>query len=138
MALMHLYKDNPTAGGTDGTEISSGTESAPVTITLDASRGESKAAKCAVRCDANYSIEGGVAISFTGTNADKWQVAADNGYTNATALTSASWQSSVTLNNVAATNVIFWVKASSAASELPQNDRSVDLIAEGLVVAAEG
>ena len=137
MALLHLYQGNPTAGGTDGTEISSGTENAPVTITLDASKAETKAAKIAVRCDANYSIEGGVAISFTGTNAGKWQVAADDGYTNATALANASWASSVTLSGVAATNKCFWVKATSATSELPANDRSVDVLAEGLVVAAE-
>ena len=138
MALMHLYMNNPTAGGTDGTEVSSGTESAPITITLDASKAESKAAKCAVRCDANYSLEGGAAVSFSGTNADKWQCAIDNGYTSDTALTSADWSSSVTVASVASTNRVFWVKAMSATSELPQNDRSVDVVVEGLVVAAEG
>lgn len=138
MALLHLYGGNVTAGGTDGTELSSGTESSPVTITLDSSKAESKAAKLALRCDANYSLESGAVVSFTGTNADKWQCALDNGYTSDTALTSASWASSVTVTGVAATNRIFWVKATSATNELPQNDRSVDVAAEGLVVAAEG
>lgn len=137
MALLHLYKDNPTAGGTDGTELSSGTENAPVTITLDASKAETKCAKLAVRCDTGYAIEGDVAISFVGTNASKWQAAVDNSYTSATALSSATWASTITLSNVGAANVCFWVMASSLTSELPANDRTVDVLAEGLVVAAE-
>lgn len=137
MALIHIYAGNPTAGGTDGTEVSSGTESAPITLTLDASKAESKAAKCGVRCDSGYSIEGGAAVSFSGTNTDKWSAALDNGYTSATALTAADWASSVTLSGVAATNVIFWVKATSDRTENPQNDRTVDVNVEGLVVSAE-
>ena len=134
---LHLYMNNPTAGATDGTEISSGTETLPISVTLDANQSEAKAVKCAVRCDSGYLVDGNTSIYFEGTNAAKWQVAADNNYSNAdTALTMAIWSSTLTLSGVAATNKVFWVKASSTAGEDPQNDRTVDLIAEGLVVAA--
>ena len=76
-------------------------------------------------------------IYFEGTNAEKWSVAADNNYADAdTALTYGTWESTLTLATVAASNVIFWVKATSSTGEDPQNDRTVDLVAEGLVVVA--
>ena len=135
---LHLYMNNPTADGIDGTEISSGDDTLPLSVTLDASQSEAKAMKVAVRCDSGYLIDGDTEIYFEGTNASKWQCAEDNDYSDAaTALTYASWQSNITLANVEDTNVIFWVKATSTSGEDPQNDRTVDLIAEGLVIAAE-
>lgn len=136
---LRLYMNNPTASGTDGTEISSGNEILPLTVTLDANQAEAKAIKVAVRCDTGYLIEGDTLIYFEGTNASKWQVAADNDYSDAaTALTYALWGNTLVLSNVAATNTVFWVKATSTLGEAPQNDRTVDLIAEGLVIAAAG
>ena len=135
---LHLYMNNPTVGEIDGTEISSEDETLPLSVTLDASRSEAKAMKVAVRCDSGFLIDGDTTIYFEGTNASKWQCAEDNDYSDAaTALTYASWQSTITLTGVEDTNVIFWVKASSTSGEDPQNDRTVDLIAEGLVIAAE-
>ena len=134
---LHLYMNNPTAGSVDGTEISSGDDTLPLSTTLDASKAEAKAMKCAVRCDSGYLIDGDTDIYFEGTNASKWQVAADDSYADAaTALTMAQWASTLSIAGVSTTNKIFWVKASSLSSEDPQNDRSVDVIAEGLVIAA--
>ena len=134
---LKLYMNNPTADGVDGTEISNGDDTLPLSVTLDATTAETKAVKAAVRCDSGYAVDGDTSIYFEGTNAEKWQVAEDNNYADAeTALTYAVWSSTLTLATVAATNVIFWVKASSTTGEGPQNDRTVDLVAEGLVIAA--
>ena len=133
---LHLYMNNPTADGVDGTEISSEDETMPLSTVLDSSKAEAKALKCAVRCDSGYQIDGDTDIYFTGTNAAKWQVAADDNYTDAdTALTMAQWASTLSIAGVSATNKIFWVKASSLSSEDPQNDSSVDVIAVGLTTA---
>ena len=133
---LHIYFGNVTAGMTDGTEASSGTELSPISVTLDASQSEAKAVKCAVRCDTGYYIEGNITITKIGTNAAKWKVAEDNSYTDAAdALANATWLDTITLANVDSYNVIFWVKAMSDSTESPQNDTSVDLQAEGLVVA---
>ena len=133
---LHIYYGNPTAGGTDGTEASSGTELSPISVTLDASKSEQKAVKCAVRCDAGYTIEGDTTIKFVGANIAKWKVAKDYGYEDeADALENAEWMDTIVIQNVATTNAIFWVKAISSADEPPQNDTSVDVQAEGLVVA---
>ena len=135
---LHIYFGNVTvtSGMRDGTEASSGTELSPISVTLDASRSESKAVKCAVRCDTGYYIEGNTTITKIGTNADKWKVAADDSYTDAAdALANATWLDTISLANVDSYNVIFWVKAMSDSTESPQNDTSVDLQAEGLVVA---
>lgn len=133
--LLHIYMNNPTAGSTDGTEVSSGTELAPISVLLDAGKGEQKAVKCAVRCESGFHIDGALTIKFVGEHADKWKVASNNGYTVDTALESADWKDSIVLSDVGDTNVIFWVKALSSADEQPQQDVSVDIQAEGLLVS---
>ena len=130
--------NNPTANATDGTEISNGTETLPLTFTLNSSKNETGAAKCAIRCDSGYSISGGASIYGSGTNSSRWAFALDNNYTDATeAVQFATWQDTIVANNVGASNVIFWAKATSSSLDNPSNDRSVDFIGTGLVVATE-
>ena len=133
--LLHIYMNNPTAGSTDGTEVSSGTELAPISVLLDAGKGEQKAVKCAVRCESGFHIDGTLTIKFVGGHADKWKVATDNKDTAETALESAEWKDVISLQNVRDTNTVFWVKALSTADEQPQQDTSVDIQAEGLLVS---
>ena len=133
---LHIYYGNVTAGSKNGTEASSGTELSPISVTLDASISEAKAVKCAVRCDTGYYIEGDTTITKIGTNAAKWKVAVDDNYADAAdALANATWLDTIALSGVTDVNKIFWVKAMSDSTESPQNDTSVDLQAEGLVVA---
>ena len=132
---LHIYMNNPTEGGKDGTEVSSGTELAPISVLLDAGKGEQKAVKCAVRCESGFHIDGALTVKFVGDHADKWKIALDNRYTAETALESADWKDSIALSNVGAANAVFWVKALSSADENPQNDTSVDIQAEGLLVS---
>ena len=133
--LLHIYMNNPTVGGKDGTEVSSGTELAPISVLLDAGKGEQKAVKCAVRCESGFHIDGELTIKFVGDHASRWKVASNNGYTVDTALESADWKDSIAISNVADKNTIFWVKAVSTADEKPQQDVSVDIQAEGLLVS---
>ena len=133
--LLHIYMNNPTEGGKDGTEVSSGTELSPISVLLDAGKGEQKAVKCAVRCESGFHIDGVLTIKFVGDHVDKWKVASNNGYTTETALESAEWKDSIALSDVGDTNAIFWVKATCATSEPPQQDTSVDIQAEGLLVS---
>ena len=133
--LLHIYMNNPTEGGKDGTEVSSGTELSPISVLLDAGKGEQKAVKCAVRCESGFHIDGDLTIKFLGEHADKWKIALDNRYTAETVLESADWKDSIALSYVGAANAIFWVKALSAADENPQNDTSVDIQVEGLLVS---
>ena len=133
--LLHIYMNNPTEGSKDGTEVSSGTELAPVSVLLDAGKGEQKVVKCAVRCESGFHIDGELTIKFIGDHADKWKVASNNGYTAETALESAEWKDVISLQNVRDTNTVFWVKALSTTDEVPQQDTSVDIQAEGFLVS---
>ena len=133
--LLHIYMNNPTEGGKDGTEVSSGTELAPISVLLDAGKGEQKAVKCAVRCENGFHIDGTLTVKFVGDHADKWKVAMDHNYTTDTVLTAADWKDEIALSGVGTVNVIFWVKATSSSDEQPQSDVSVDLQAEGLLVS---
>ena len=133
--LLHIYMNNPTEGGKDGTEVSSGTELAPISVLLDAGKGEQKAVKCAARCESGFHIDGTLTVKFVGDHADKWKVAMDHNYTTDTVLTVADWKDEIALSDVGTVNVIFWVKAMSSSDEPPQSDVSVDLQAEGLLVS---
>ena len=133
--LLHIYINNPTEGSKDGTEVSSGTELSPISVLLDAGKGEQKAVKCAVRCESGFHIDGVLTIKFVGDHADKWKVAMDHNYTTDTVLTAADWKDEIALSGVGTVNVIFWVKAMSSSDEQPQSDVSVDLQAEGLLVS---
>lgn len=133
--LLHIYMNNPTEGSKDGTEVSSGTELAPISVLLDAGKGEQKAVKCAVRCESGFRIDGTLTVKFVGDHAGKWKAATDNKYTAETALESAEWKDSILLSSVADKNTIFWVKALSTTDEPPQQDTSVDIQAEGLLVS---
>lgn len=132
---LHIYTNNPTAGKTDGTEASSGTGLIPISVTLDASKAESAAVKCAVRCDDGYKIDGDVTVNLKGTSSAKWKLATDDDFTDSqSALASAIWQDKITLADVADGNVIFWAKAMSSEDEPPQKDISVSIEAVGKVV----
>ena len=133
--LLHIYTNNPTGGSKDGTEVSSGTELSPISVLLDAGKAEEKAVKCAVRCESGFHIDGALTIKFVGAHADKWKAATDNRYTAETVLESADWKDTIALSDVGDTNAIFWVKALCATGEAPQNDTSVDMQAEGLIVS---
>ena len=138
MSKMHFYMNNPTAGATDGTEISNNTNVLPLTLTLDASKEETGVAKCAIRCDSGYSISGGASIYGSGDNSAKWQFALDNDFADSdTALNFATWADSIIADNVNSVNSIFWAKATSSSLESPQNDRTVKINGAGLVVSTE-
>ena len=134
---LHIYTNNPTTGKTDGTEASAGTGLSPITVSLDASKEESQAVKCAIRCDAGYKIDGDVEVSLIGTSAVKWKLAKDVDYADSTAaLKNAAWADTLLLPAVAASNVVFWAKGMSTKDESPQKDTSVSIQAVGKVVTA--
>ena len=84
----HLYMNNPTAGGTDGTQVSEDHAfTAPISAVLNASNNESKLIKLAIRCESGYETVGNVELkklywngsttAETGGNLDKWKFAKD-------------------------------------------------------------
>lgn len=84
----HLYTNNPTAGAQDGTIVSENRlMTSPVSVVLDALKNESKAIKCAIRCENGYETVGdtlvqpryynGSEVVTEGGNIGKWKVAPD-------------------------------------------------------------
>lgn len=126
---INLYMNNPTAGGTDGTVISTdNAENAPLTAVLDASQSESKIMKCAVRCESGYEAQAGALLGASGTTASKWTFALDNNYADAEAAASAVYASQIIFPNaIDTTNTIFWAKAASSSDESPGNDITVNI-----------
>jgi hypothetical protein len=136
MAYIHLYTGNPTAGGTDGTQVSESTELTPVTVgPLNGTTGEESAAiKLALRCETGYQTSGDTTVQPVGTNADKWALAPDNAGSPGTW---GAWGGTLTISSViGTTNSIIWAKSRAVAGETPQNDASVDLTINATIVAA--
>lgn len=146
MANIRIYNGTVTAGGTDGAAVSEGSGNNPITgnLVVTAGSGAQTAIKCAIRCDTGYTTNGntilktmtessGSYVSYTGTNV---QLAADNNYADSVAaLAGATWVNSLTLQNVGATNTLFWVKMNAAAGETPSNDSSIKVYYNAIVEA---
>lgn len=118
--LVNIYQGNVTAGGTDGTKVSTdGTYTAPVDVELDASQNESKIIPLAVRANSGYKTTGTVTISDQGDTNDRWKLCwTQNG----------TFTDSITTDDeITAVNKLFYAKASSASTELPATDRTASL-----------
>jgi hypothetical protein len=138
-----IYKNNPTAGGTDGTLVSSGTGLNPIesgTIKVpESGYAEGNWIKLAVRCDTGYetvedssrhariSIEDSAGVTL-------WQLAPDNA---GSAGTPEDWGDPLDfLTKIGDTNTIFWARARVASTEEPANDKSVDIQVAATIGAA--
>lgn len=133
--LIHIYQGAVTSGGTNGTQVSEGTETSPIIVgPLNATNNEESAAiKLAVRCDAGYNTSGNTVITPTGTTADKWALAPDNA---GVAGSFGAYGSALTISSVVGTtNTLFWVKAKASNTENPVNDTSVDLVVSATINA---
>lgn len=117
-AYINVYKNNPTAGGTDGTAVSlDGTYTSPITVTLDKTISESKKVKLAIRCESGYVTSVTTVIQPSAGNNNRWKLSLTEDGTYSTYLQIASF-----IND---TNTIFWAQAYSSSSENPTTDREV-------------
>ena len=115
---LNVYKGNPTASGTDGTAISTGDNTAPLTFTLDATQNEVASDTLAVRCEQGYQTYSDTAIFFTSDTSNHWALSLDG----------SNWSSSITIaSTISTVNSTFYVRADSNSSESPQNDSTVKL-----------
>lgn len=129
-AYINLYMNNPTAGATDGTAISTdGTYNAPLSVALDASVNESKKIKLAIRTQSGYETIGDTIISLEGDTNSRWGLSQ---------IEDGTFTSSITiLSKITAANVIFWAQASSSSDETPITDRSVSFKVTAAVKAVD-
>ena len=143
---LHVYINNPTAGGTDGTAASdNGAQTNPImaSLVVDDNTDAEVAVKCALRCDSGYHTQGNTVLSFvdsqgTAVTSNYYKLATDNNYaSSAAALTGASWSDTLTIStSIEDTNTVFWVKLSAAKGTSASNDTSVSLKREAITEAA--
>ena len=116
--MIHLYKNNPTAGGTDGSMVSEGTNGNPIVVgPLDASKNEeSTPLTLGIRCDSGYATASNTVISLTGETANMWALSLDG-------VTWQSYGAPLTITSfINATNILIYCKAKTASNENPLND----------------
>lgn len=116
---INVYKNNPTEGGTDGTAVSTdGLFTAPISFVLDASQNESQTQKLAIRTEEGYITSGTTTISDNNDNNDRLKLSWTENGTFADSISTA--------NSISSVNTIFYAKATSADTEIPQTDRSAN------------
>lgn len=130
MKYIALYTDNPTEGGTDGTVISeNGAQTSPLSVTLDASKNETKTIKCAIRCATGYETTGTTVIGFSGDTKDKWLVSEYE---------ATDFEKTLNIGSpITAVNKVFYVRVSSSIEEEPTNDKSVSITVSASIKATE-
>ena len=127
---INVYMNNPTEGGTDGTAISTnGEQTAPLVITLDASKNEVKKVKLGIRCEVGYMTQGNTVIQDNNDTNDRWKFSLTENGTYDDAITLGSAIDSV--------HTIFWAQASSSSLETPQRDTSVTMRISTVIEASE-
>ena len=125
MSILKIYYGNPTAGGTDGTAASEGTQTSPITATLvvTPSAGADQSIACAARCDAGYQTTGDTTLKFVDSGGNDY-----TGDNYKLSLNGTTWSSSVTISNsIGDTNMLFYVKLAAPAAATPINDTSIKL-----------
>ena len=115
--FINIYTDNPTAGATDGTEVSTyNAYTAPISFALNAEQNESKIITLAVRTAEGYKTNGSTTIEDDGDTNDRLKLCK--------AATGTFADSITFTDEITAANTIFYAQASSADTEYPTIDRS--------------
>ena len=125
-AYINLYTNNPTAGATDGTAVSTGGDfTAPISFKLDASENEEKTLPLAIRTETGY-VATEVTIADQNDTNDRLKLClTENG----------TFADSISIGSVSAVNTIFYAKASSADTENPQTDRTASFKVSGVIAS---
>jgi len=117
---INVYMNNPTAGGTDGTAVSTGGDfTAPISFSLDASQNESQTLQLGIRTQTGYTTTGTTVIQDSGDTNDRLKLCWTSDGTFADSISTASAITDV--------NTIFYARASSDSTETPKTDRSISL-----------
>ena len=125
-AYINIYKNNPTAGATDGTAVSTdGDFTAPISFVLDASQNESQTLKLAVRTESGY-VASDVTIADNNDTDDLLKLCLTENET---------FADTISIGSVSAVNTIFYARASSADTETPQIDTSANFVISALIAS---
>lgn len=128
---IHLYRNNPTAGGVDGNLVSEGDGSNPITSASSVTTGnESEVITLAARCETGYTTSGNAVITPTGTTATYWSLSLDG-------VTWLAYGAALTIaSTITAVNTLFYAKYKAAAGENPATDKTVSFNTVAKIIAA--
>ena len=108
MEYIGIFNSNPTAGGTDGAEVSrNGVYSNPVEATVDIN-GSGSVVACAVRCATGYCVDGDVTLRTMTYESGSYSAGSD--YIKLSNTANGTFSDSIDISNVEDTNVLFYAK----------------------------
>lgn len=114
MQYIAIFTGNPTAGGTDGAEVSQdGVMSTPVTAGI-AVGGSDVIVPLAVRCASGYEADGNITVSVETKSGSNYS--AGNEFVKVATSQNGSYGNSITLSGVDDTNTLFYCKLKANAA----------------------
>ena len=109
MQYIGIFNGNPTAGGTDGSEVSQdGVQSNPIGANVAA--GQTQVVTCAVRCESGYTVNGNTGIMVMSYNPTQQGYEAGSDYIKVSASSSGPFSNAIELAGVNTTNTLFYVQ----------------------------
>lgn len=130
MQYIGIFNGNPTAGDTDGAEVSQNHVMSNPVSGLASVGGNPVVVKCAARCQTSYSVSGNLTISTATYENGSYSSGNDN--IKVSLSENGPWTDSITLSNVADENVLFYVQMQPGAVIGTYGNASLKL--EGTVV----
>lgn len=117
-AYINVYQGNPTAGGTDGTVVSTGDDfSSPINFDLNAEENESKVVPLALRTEAGYKVTDCTVTDYNDRNNKITFCLTQDG----------EFTDSIIIPEITDTNVVFYIKATSSDDEPTQTDQNIKI-----------
>lgn len=113
MQYIGIFNGNPTAGDTDGAEVSQNHVMSNPVSALTSTDGEPAVVPCAVRCQTGYMADGDITIS-TATYSDG-SYDFGNDYIKVSDSQSGPWEDSIDISGVTDVNSLFYVQLSPGA-----------------------
>lgn len=116
---INVYKNNPTAGSKDGSIVSTdGTYTSPISFVLDATQNESLTLKLGIRTETGYTTAGTTTIYDANDTNDRLKLSwtENDGFADSIS----------TSDPITDTNKIFYARATSSDTEVPQTDKSAN------------
>ena len=138
--MLFLYNQNPTEGQMNGVQVSIGEDfSNPLSFELNSATADEQIAKCAIRCQEGFKVDGQARISLEVADTEDTLSEEEERALCAKFAFGLSEESfsgfgeALTVNAVEDTNVLVYVKRKVEQGELPSVENRVRIVVEGTI-----
>lgn len=138
--MLFLYNQNPTEGQQNGVQVSTGEDfSNPLTFELNSATANEQIAKCAIRCQEGFKVDGEARISLEvadleeALSPEEEQALCAKFALGLSEDSFSEFGEAITVSAVEDTNVLVYIKRKVEQGELPSTENRVKIVVEGTI-----